>query len=121
MKVIIAGGRNYLLNRSDELKLDAIHEDWGITEVVSGGARGVDACGERWAKDRKIPVKVFEADWEKHGRRAGPIRNRDMAKYADAVVLFHGGKGTQSMYLEAKALGLTIVDYRTSNEGEQSD
>jgi hypothetical protein len=46
MKLIIAGGRDYKFTKSDLEKLDSIE---GITEVVSGGARGADKCGEIWA------------------------------------------------------------------------
>lgn len=108
MKTIIAGGRDYFLNENDYLDLD----NFGITEVVSGACKGVDSCGEAWAFMGNIPVKIFNADWTKHGRAAGPIRNREMAQYADQVILFPGGRGTQSMYNEAKKAGIKIVDRR---------
>ena len=60
----------------------------------------------------KIPVNIFPADWKAHGKAAGPIRNRDMAKHADQVVLFPGGRGTENMYQEAKKAGLVIHDWR---------
>jgi hypothetical protein len=108
MKTIIAGGRDYQLDEWDLGQLDQI----GITEVVSGGAPGVDTSGESWAEYNLLPVKCFPADWKKHGRAAGPIRNRQMAEYADAVALFKGGIGTQSMFNEAKRAGIKIYDYR---------
>src|SRR6476661_8492494 len=98
MKLIIAGGRDYDVTQQDIQALDTIPD---VTEVVSGGAGGADACGEDWAAMRGIPCKSFRADWLKHGKAAGPIRNRKMAEYADAVVLFPGGKGTDSMFREA--------------------
>ncbi len=101
---IIAGGRDYKLTLSDEAWLDTLP----IREVVSGGASGADAGGEAWAKKRGIPIKRFPADWKTHGRAAGPIRNRQMAEYADAVVLFPGGRGTDSMRTEAERQGLRI-------------
>ena len=101
---IIAGGRDYNITMSDEAWLDTLP----IREVVSGGASGVDAGGEAWAKKRGIPIKRFPADWKTHGRAAGPIRNRQMAEYADAVVLFPGGRGTDSMRREAERQGLRI-------------
>ena len=104
MIVIIAGGRSYKMTPQDEALLDALP----IREVVSGCAPGADAEGEEWARSRGIPVKQFPADWEKHGRAAGPIRNRQMAKYAEALVLFPGGKGTASMKREAERSGLHI-------------
>ena len=112
MKTIISGGRNYELTRKD---VDFI---WTlpITEVVSGHCNsGADYWGEMWAGNNNIPLKLFPADWEKHGKAAGPIRNRQMAEYAEAVILFPGGRGTDSMYQEAKRAGLKIFDRRQGN------
>lgn len=63
-----------------------------ITEVVSGVAHGVDKLGERWAQAHKIPVKQFPAQWNKYGNAAGPIRNREMAEYADALIAVWDGQ-----------------------------
>jgi hypothetical protein len=104
LSVIVAGGRDYRMTPQDEAWLDTLP----IREVVSGGASGADAGGEAWAEKRGIPVRWFPADWDKYGRAAGPIRNRQMAEYADAVVLFPGGRGTDSMRREAERRGLTI-------------
>lgn len=110
MKVVIAGGRDYNLQSQDLEKLNKIKDK--ITEVVSGGAKGVDSCAENWAKLNNIPIKIFFADWNNHGKMAGPIRNKQMAEYADAVILFPGGKGTENMYKTAKKMNLTIYDFR---------
>ena len=109
MKIIVAGGRDYVLDQKDLEKLNSISD---ITELVSGGAAGVDKAGERWAESRDIAIKVFKPDWKSYGRGAGPVRNRAMAEYADAVVLFPGGKGTASMYQEALKAKIVIFDYR---------
>lgn len=116
MKLIIAGGRDGAFSKEDIEGLDALlqHQQNGddpISEVVSGGAMGIDACGEAWARSHGIPVKVFKADWDREGRAAGPLRNARMAAYADAVVLFPGGKGTQSMFQEALAHGILIFNW----------
>ena len=58
-----------------------------ITEVISGTAHGIDTLGEKWAERHGIPVKRFPADWNAHGKSAGPIRNRQMAQYADALIV----------------------------------
>lgn len=107
MKTIIAGGRDYQLTQSDLQILDSMKSN--ITEVVSGGSPGADKGGEKWAAYNGIPIKRFLADWSKHGRAAGPIRNREMAEYAEAVLLFPGGKGTKSMRAEAVRCGLKIL------------
>lgn len=112
MKLIVAGGRDYNDAKRGMALLDTIAKYRPITEIVSGGSTGADRMGEVFARISNIPVKVFMADWNTHGRAAGPIRNRQMAKYADAVVLFPGGRGTLSMYNEAKRAGIDIYDFR---------
>lgn len=114
MKLIIAGGRDHMLTADDYRQLAHLHVEHGITEIVTGGAPGVDADGEFFGRRNGIPVRVFPADWAKHGRAAGPIRNRQMAEYADAVALFSGGNGTASMAAEAARAGIQSFDYRKS-------
>lgn len=115
MKVIIAGGRDY-----DEFKVlyTAMNKFLilhPITEVVYGGAQGADAFGACWAADQHIPVKLFPADWKTLGKAAGPIRNHDMAKYADWLVAFWDGRsrGTKNMIDNAfkEKIGITIYSY----------
>lgn len=90
MKLIIAGSRNYSPSPED---IDRQFDDFllvksDITEVVSGGAAGADDAGEAWAAVNGLPVKRFPANWKKYGRAAGPIRNAEMADYADAALVF---------------------------------
>lgn len=106
LSTIIAGGRDYHLTAEDEAWLDTLP----ISEVVSGGARGVDSGGETWAKKRGIPIKQFLPNWDEYGKAAGMIRNRAMADYAAAVALFPGGRGTSNMKEEAKRRGLVIYE-----------
>lgn len=61
---------NYNVNLNDD-----------IIEIVSGGARGVDSLAERLANEENFLLKVFPADWNKYGKSAGPIRNRQMVEY----------------------------------------
>lgn len=111
LKVIIAGGRDHVLTNSDFERLDRElgHE---VSLVISGGAKGADEGGETWARSRGIPVQVLEARWEEFGKKAGPIRNEEMARIADAVVLFPGGRGTGSMARLAGRYDLKIFDWR---------
>lgn len=82
-----------------------------VTEVVTGGAKGADSLGERWAKDRNIPCRVFLPDWKVYGRKAGLLRNLDIIKNCDVVVAFWDGKskGTQHSLKEAGKLGIPTV------------
>jgi len=97
MKVIIAGSRS--IKDMMEVRRAIAATDFEITEVVCGGAGGVDTLGEQWAKEKGIPVKRFPAQWSQHGRSAGHVRNALMAQYADAAVLVWDGisPGTFSM------------------------
>ena len=63
---------------------------FAVDEVVCGLAAGADIFGKKWAysQTHKIPVKDFPADWDTHGLKAGPIRNGEMADYADALIVF---------------------------------
>lgn len=110
MKLIIAGGRDYHITVKDVMRLNALNLE--ITEIVSGCSAGADTGGECFAGIINRPIAKFPADWNKHGKAAGPIRNRQMAEYADAVVLFPGGRGTQSMFNEATKAGIQIFDWR---------
>lgn len=66
---------------------------------MSGAARGVDTMGENIAFIQGIPVKSFPADWDKYGKRAGYLRNREMGLYADVLLAVWDGssRGTKMM------------------------
>lgn len=108
MKVIIAGSRNITSFAVVEAAIK--QSGFEITEVVSGRCRGVDLLGEDWAKRNGIPVKPFPADWDKHGKSAGPIRNMQMAEYAEALIAIPKAhsKGTKDMIRRAEAWRLKI-------------
>ena len=78
--------------------------------VICGMARGADLLGERYALDRGFQVQRFPADWDKYGKRAGYIRNEEMAKNADALVAFWDGEshGTKHMIELANRYGLKV-------------
>ena len=111
MKTIIAGGRDYNLYEREFNILDRLRIEIPITEVVSGGARGTDYGGEAWGHRRGLDVTIFPANWRQHSKAAAPIRNAEMAAYAEACVLFPG-KGTANMFEQAKKHGLVIYDFR---------
>lgn len=117
MKVIIAGSREF----DDYEKLcsycDYLLQDKTDIEIVSGTARGADKLGERYAEERGYPIKRFPADWDKYGKRAGFIRNEDMAEYADALIAFwlNMSKGTEHMIQIANDKKLQIRIHRYGN------
>ena len=79
MKCIIAGGRDF----SDYERLKKVMDNcpYEITEVVCGKAKGADSLGEKWALEKDIHVEYFIPDWETLGKRAGFVRNNNMAEY----------------------------------------
>ena len=83
MKILVCGGRDF--ERYDALCviLDELLEklDTGTVEIVSGHCRGADMLGEKYAREHNIKVKLFPADWNTHGKAAGPIRNKMMVDY----------------------------------------
>jgi hypothetical protein len=108
VRVIIAGSRDIILNVSE---MDEIVRASGfnIDCVVCGMARGVDASGLRWAEARSVLVDRFPAEWSKWGTKAGPIRNRDMAANADALIaVTNGSKGTEHMIRVAAHANLKV-------------
>lgn len=94
MKVVIAGSRT--IEEYKQVAEAVTLSGFKISEVVSGGARGADQLGEKYALANCIPFKVFFADWDTYGKRAGPIRNSQMAKYADAAIVVWDGKSSGS-------------------------
>jgi len=115
MKVIIAGSRDF--NDYDLLcrKADKILSKQNEIEIVSGTAKGADKLGERYAEERGYPVKRFPADWGTHGKRAGYIRNEEMAIYADGLIAFWNeqSKGTKHMIdlAELHKLKVRVITY----------
>ena len=99
MKVIVAGSRNFNNYEFLSGKLDHYFKNQTPTEIISGGARGADKFGEIYAKRNNISLKIFPADWETHGKAAGYIRNKQMAEYADACVVFWDGKSKGSKHM----------------------
>jgi hypothetical protein len=100
MRLVIAGSREFDDYHLLEAKLDAILSNSGMPDVViSGTARGADRLGERWAEARNITVERMPADWNKFGKRAGFLRNTEMAKTATHVVVFmvSGSRGAAMM------------------------
>lgn len=137
MKLIIAGSRHlvdvdinnimyhYFMDNTSDFHPER------VVEVISGGCNGIDKLGEQWAKEeywfdhghtykKSISIKYFIPDWKTHGKAAGPIRNRQMAEYGDALLLIWDGKsrGSASMKKEMEKLNKPIYEIilKESNE-----
>ena len=110
MRIIIAGSRG--LSETDLELLDSAVKNsaFNITCVISGTARGADRLGEKWAQQHQIPIERYPADWKLHGRKAGFLRNEQMAKAADGLIALWDGesRGTQHMIALAKRYQLAV-------------
>lgn len=129
-RIIIAGSRDF--NDYTKLKdesLKAIYRTFGKIDknnvtIISGHAKGADSLGERFAKEYGLNLQIFPADWDKHGRSAGFIRNKEMAAFAKGenaessdetiqgmLIAFWDGesKGTKAMIELAKNKKMPVV------------
>lgn len=108
MKTIIAGSRHF----HEQAVIDQAVEDSGfvITRVISGAANGVDELGETWARKNGIRAQRFRANWKKHGRAAGPIRNGKMSRVGEALIALpcSHSRGTWNMIELARKQGLKV-------------
>lgn len=95
INLAVIGSRTYTDGAEMWVILDALRAN--IRCVITGGATGADTYAELWAKQRGVPVKVIPAEWDKYGKSAGPIRNKEIIENCDEVLAFWDGKskGTQ--------------------------
>lgn len=114
-RLIIAGTRTFndyaMLRAYCDMKLSLKIAEGEQIEIVSGACpTGADYLGEKYAAERGFSVRLFPADWQQYGRRAGAVRNRQMAQYGNALIVFWDGKskGTKIMIDEARAAGIIV-------------
>lgn len=109
MKVLVCGSRHF--DNYDWLREEL--EKYEITEIIEGGARGADRMAATYARSKSIKFTEFPANWEKHGKAAGPIRNIQMLKEGvpDLVVAFMGpnSRGTAHMVSIAQKAGVETI------------
>lgn len=101
-KIIIAGGRDFMDYNLLKEKTDKILQEKKVTHkivIISGCAQGADTLGLRYASENAFDVEEYPADWNKYGKKAGYMRNVEMAENADALIAFWDGKskGTKHM------------------------
>lgn len=108
--ILIVAGSRHLTDQSPVIARFLSTYPQPVNLILTGGARGVDSSVHGPARAYGMPVEVVPADWQTHGRKAGPLRNRAMAKRADVLLLIWDGKsrGSASMKREAAAHGLEI-------------
>lgn len=119
IRIIVAGGRDFDDYKLLKLTLKEYINGLDIIDlsqivVISGAARGADTLGEHFACDYQIAIRRFPAKWEELGKRAGFVRNAEMAKYAaekrGVLFAFWDGKskGTKNMINLANRYGLEV-------------
>ena len=112
-RVAVAGWRKY--ENYEEAKE---YIDFCISEIrkkytlifVSGGCRGADSLGEKYAAENGFKTEIYPAVWEKYGRAAGPKRNKKIAEISDYIICFWDGKsrGTKSLLNFAEKYGKPV-------------
>jgi hypothetical protein len=100
MKLAIVGSRTFSDYELLKEEIDKLRKEYKINEIVSGGANGADKLAEKYAKENNLKLTVFPAKWDKYGKKAGWIRNKQIWEYADCGVAFWDGKskGTQHSF-----------------------
>ena len=106
MRLAVVGSRTF----NDYALMCAVLDRFEIIEIISGGARGADALAERYAHERRLPITVFPADWDAHGKSAGFLRNREIVAAADEVVACWDGRsrGTRHAIELARTSGKVV-------------
>lgn len=115
MIVLVCGGREYNETVRIHRTLAALHKKRKIEKLVCGGARGADQIAARWALANNVDLRTINAEWDKHGKAAGILRNKRMLmeEPIDLCVVFPGGRGTlamRNMCEEAKIEILSMED-----------
>lgn len=114
MRALVCGGRDYDDIVTLAREMDRIHADTPIICLIEGGALGADRLARRWAyMVGGIAVETYPADWDAHGKAAGPIRNQQMIDEGkpDVVLAFPGGRGTADMIRRAEAAGIRVIRF----------
>jgi len=105
MKLAVVGSRGWAMPSVISKELDSQYTVGELSEVVTGGALGVDSFAEAWCRLRLVPCRVFKPNWSV-GKRGAAIRNRQIVDYCDWLIAFWDGKsrGTKmSIDMAAKA------------------
>lgn len=108
MKVLVCGSRHF----QDYNLLKETLNEYNITTIIEGEARGADLMARRYAEERGIVVSAFPAQWSTYGNSAGPIRNKQMLVEGkpELVVAFRGpnSRGTQNMINQSLKAGVEV-------------
>ena len=112
MKVAVIGSRDWDVNNLEKYLPE------NTTEIVSGGAKGIDTCARNYANNNQIKLTEFLPDYKRFGRAAPIKRNYEIVDYSDMVIAFWNGssKGTKSVIDYCKKTEKTIKIYIKGDE-----
>lgn len=112
MRVLVCGGRDYEDREEFFWHMTHSFDGWRNCTIITGAARGADALGIDFAHTYGLKLESYPADWTKHGKAAGPIRNQQMLDDGkpDIVVAFPGGTGTADMVRRARKAGIEVIE-----------
>ena len=108
MKVAVIGSRNLTIQNLGE------YLPQGVTEIVSGRAKGIDTCAREYALREGLKLTEFLPDYQRYGRSAPLRRNLEIIRYADEIIAFWDGQshGTRFVIEECEKLGKKVTVYR---------
>ena len=106
MRVAIVGSRNIEYDNLQKKAYALLCQNIpsGATEIVSGGAVGIDTLAELYAKQNGLPMKVFKPDYAKYGKRAPLVRNDEIIHYAQYVLAIWDGSSRGTAYTVAACI-----------------
>ena len=123
MKLAVIGSRSFCNYAWLEQCLLRSFRLADIEAVISGGARGADSLAARFACQHGLRLITIRADWETHGRKAGPIRNSEIVAQADVLVAFWDGAsaGTRDSIAKARAAGTRVLIFPLAPDEAQAE
>jgi hypothetical protein len=114
LKVVVCGGRRFNDRNLLFTELDKLHTAYWIDQIINGGSGGADKLAREWARRNHVALATYPAEWDRYGRRAGPIRNQQMLdeEKPDVVLAFPGGDGTADMVRRARSVGVCLIEIK---------
>lgn len=124
-RILVCGGRHFsdkaLVARELDALLRTARND--CLRIIQGGATGADALARAWCFSRFIPYENYPADWSRHGKAAGPMRNQRMLDEGkpDLVLAFPGGRGTADMVQRARQAGVEVREVAANRAADEEE
>jgi len=115
MKIAIIGSRSFTDYELFKVKCDAILSNSKSITIISGGAKGTDRLAEKYAAEKSIPILVYKANWDLHGKSVGMKRNVLMLNACTHVIAFWDGNSPGTLHMISQARingkGLRVIKF----------